>query len=120
MLVSYRPKKGREGRLLSLLRRHGPALESEGLLAGVARLLRARGKRDGRVHFVETFEWRDELASGRAHETPAVRAIWEAMEPLLESMELSLVEAVPQAGKRKRPPSGPRHAAAARPSRRRR
>jgi hypothetical protein len=95
MLVRYFPKKGKERRFFSLLRRHWPALDAAGLVAKApARVFRATDKRDGRVHFIEMFEWKDKSASGLAHRTPGVAAIWEPMEPLLEEMQLARIEPV--------------------------
>lgn len=107
MLVRYTPRKGCERRLLALVSRHWPALRAAGLATAVpARVFKARDKRDGRLHFVEMFEWRDAGASATAHETPAVRAVWEPMEPLLEDMQLCRIEAVAAGRRRVRPGIG--------------
>ncbi len=93
VLVTYRPKKGKEARFLALLRRHWPALRRAGLAAPTPpRVWRARDKRTGRRHFVETFAWKDGRVSGRAHSDPLVLAVWEPLMPLLESMEIAVVE----------------------------
>ena len=87
--VTYRPKKGKEEELLALVRKHGPALESTGLITGGApAVYRARNIRTGEVSFVEIFSWRDEKASGLAHQTPEVMAVWEPMTPLLEALDV--------------------------------
>jgi hypothetical protein len=39
------------------------------------------------------FSWRDEQAAGIAHQTPEVMAVWEPMTPLLESLEISVIDA---------------------------
>jgi quinol monooxygenase YgiN len=91
--VTYRPKKGKEEELLALVRKHGPALESTGLITGGAPMVyRARNIRTGETSFVEIFSWRDEKASGLAHQTPEVMAVWEPMTPLLEGLELNVIE----------------------------
>ena len=93
--VTYRPKKGKEQELLAIVRKHGPALQSTGLIVGPAPVVyRARNVRTGDVAFVETFSWRDEQASGLAHQTPEVMAVWEPMTPLLEHLEINVIEAV--------------------------
>jgi hypothetical protein len=107
VLVTYRPKKGKESRFLSILKRHWPALRSAGLAAPTPpRAWRAKDKRSGRVHFVETFVWKDASSSDRAHSHPEVVAIWGPMMPLLESMEIAVIEelALPAA----RSPAGAR------------
>ena len=92
--VVYRPKKGKEDELLALVKKHGPALESTGLITGPKPLAhRARNVRTGEVFFVERFEWRDEKASGIAHQTPEIMAVWEPMTPILESLEIAVLDA---------------------------
>jgi hypothetical protein len=93
MLCTYRPRKGREGELLDLMQRHWPALHAAGLASDEpAVLYRATDKGSGRLYFVEIFSWRDEQASATAHETLAVRAIWDPMTDALEKMELAILE----------------------------
>jgi hypothetical protein len=93
--VTYRPKKGREEELFALVRKHGPALQSTGLIVGGApQVYRARNIRTGDVAFIEIFSWRDEKASGLAHQAPEVMAVWEPMTPLLDQLEINAIEAV--------------------------
>ncbi len=95
MLCTYRVKGGREAAFLRLLAWHWPALRRAGLATSdPARVLRCRGKRGG-TFFVETFAWADAGASGAAHESPGVLAVWGPMEALLDGMELAEVEEVP-------------------------
>ncbi len=95
VLVTYRPKKGKERAFLSLLKRHWPALKRAGLVASARpRAWRATDKRTGRRYFVETFAWKDARASDVAHRSPLVMEVWGAMEPLLDSMEIAVVEPV--------------------------
>ena len=95
MHVTYRPKRGHEEELLGLVKRHGPALYSTGLIVGGLPIIyRAADKRTGETFFVEMFSWRDEDAPNVAHQTPEVMAVWEPMTPLLESMTLAVVEEV--------------------------
>ena len=92
--VVYRPKKGKEAELFALVRKHGPALESTGLtVGGLPQVYKARNIRSGEQFFVEIFSWRDEKASGLAHQTPEIMAVWEPMTPLLESLEISVLDA---------------------------
>jgi quinol monooxygenase YgiN len=95
ILCTYRPKKGKEAALFRLVAGHWPALNRAGLVTGEpATVYRATDKRSGRVHFVEIFSWRDAQASDAAHRTPEVRAIWDPMEDVLESLELAVIEPV--------------------------
>lgn len=93
--VTYRPKKGKEQELLALIRKHGPALESTGLIVGgPPTLYRARNVRSGETAFIEIFSWRDDKASNLAHQTPEVMAVWEPMTPILEQLEINVIEPI--------------------------
>lgn len=95
MHVTYRPKPGTEEQLLELIRKHGPALQSTGLIVGgLPTIYRATDKRSGDKFFIETFAWRDEDAPEAAHQMPEVMAVWEPMTPMLASMQLAMVEEV--------------------------
>ena len=95
VLVTYRPKKGKDKAFLSILKRHWPALKKAGLVTRTpARVWNATDKRRGRRYYVEMFAWKDVSASDRAHQTPAVMAVWGPMQPLLESMDIAVVEPV--------------------------
>jgi hypothetical protein len=120
VLVTYRPMKGKESRFLSILKRHWPALRSAGLAAPTPpRAWRAREKRSGRDHFVETFSWKDAASSDSAHTHPDVVAIWGPMMPLLESMEIAVVEELGLGAAARAPAGGRRpRRALARPARR--
>ncbi len=93
VLVTYRPKNGKERAFVSILKRHRAALKKAGLLTRTpARLWHATDKRNGRRYYVEMFAWKDGKASDRAHRTPEVMAGWGPMEPLLESMDIAVVK----------------------------
>lgn len=95
MHVTYRPKPGTEEKLLELIKKHGPALKSSGLLVGELPVIyRATDKRSGDKFFIETFSWRDADAPEAAHQMPEVMAVWEPMTPLLAGMQLAVVEQV--------------------------
>jgi hypothetical protein len=95
VLTTCRPKKGKEARFFTLLKRHWPTLKKAGLVAPTSpRIWRASDKRTRRVYFVEMFEWKDAKASDAAHRTPEVMAAWGPMLPLLENMDLALVKPV--------------------------
>jgi len=72
VIAAYRPKPGKDAELLELLRDHVPFLRREGLVTDRVPIL-GRAK-DGT--YVEVFEW---VTGGiaRAHESPAVLALWE-------------------------------------------
>jgi quinol monooxygenase YgiN len=95
MHVTYRPKPGKAEELLALVLKHGPALENTGLMAnGPASVYRATNKRTGEISFIELFSWRDEEAPNLAHQTPEVMSVWEPMTPLLENLDLAVIEKI--------------------------
>src|SRR5713226_804745 len=95
ILVTYRPKKGKEKELQALVEKHWPTLHKIGLVTKEsARIWRATDKRSGDVSFIEMFQWKDDDASRIAHETPDVMAIWERMGPILEELKLAMIEPV--------------------------
>ena len=72
--VVYRPKPGKEQELLALVKKHGPALESTGLITGGKPVVyKAHNIRTNQDFFIEIFSWRDEKASGLAHPVPGGR-----------------------------------------------
>ena len=88
-LVVYRAKKGKAEELLALVKKHAPALRKVGLLTSdKVRAWRAHDKRADQTCFVEEFSWRDAEASGLAHQTPEIMAVWEPMGAVLESMSI--------------------------------
>ena len=95
VLCTYRPKRGKEKELLSLVKNNWTTLKRMGLVTkDRAVVYRATDKKSGRMYFVESFSWRDEEASTSAHTIPEVMAVWDAMGPLLEGMELAVIEPV--------------------------
>ncbi len=95
MHVTYRPKPGKEEELFALVKKHGPALASTGLITGDAPAdIRATDNRTGEKFFIETFAWRDQDAPNLAQQMPEVMAVWEPMTPILEKLELAVVEQV--------------------------
>jgi hypothetical protein len=93
--VTYRPKKGKEEELFSLVKKHWPILKEIGLSTNEpAEVYRATDKRSGQVYFIEIFSWRDAEASTIAHQTPEVMAVWETMGPVLEGLELAALEPI--------------------------
>jgi hypothetical protein len=95
MLVTYRPKKGKEKELLALVKKHWRILDRVGLVTKEpAKIWKATDKRGGGVSFVEMFQWKDGEASGVAHQTPAVMAMWEPMGRVLADLQLASVEPI--------------------------
>jgi quinol monooxygenase YgiN len=95
MLCTYRPKRGKEKELLSLVKNNWTTLKRMGLVTkDRAVVYRATDRKSGRMYFVESFSWRDEEASAAAHTIPEVMAVWDAMGPLMEGMELAVIEPV--------------------------
>ena len=76
VIAVYRPKEGGEDRLRELLAGHVPALRELGLATDRPVVLMKTF--DGSA-WLEVFEWADEQAAHKAHEDPAVQAIWGPM-----------------------------------------
>jgi hypothetical protein len=82
----YRVKAGSEGEFSQVLARHWHTLhELELVTDEPARVYVGEEKRIPGPLFMEIFEWKDARAPERAHEHPAVSAIWERMGALCES-----------------------------------
>jgi hypothetical protein len=78
-MCTYRIKSGREEEFVGLLRRHWPTLRDMGLVENAPSLV-FRGTDDlGKTYFVEILTWMDSEMPNRAHELPAVMAVWEPM-----------------------------------------
>src|SRR5438093_13615850 len=71
VIVAYRPKPGKEQRLLELTREHVPILRGLGLATG--RPPCAMRAADGTV--VEVFEWTSDEAIASAHANPVVQSM---------------------------------------------
>lgn len=73
VIVAYRPKAGREGELLELVRGRVPTLRQEGLVTDRAPvMMRAKG---GTI--IEVSEWKSQQAIEEAHKNPRVLAMWD-------------------------------------------
>ena len=99
VICHYRVKPGKEAEMEALLAKHWPALASVGLVtdepAVVYRGLPSGkpGARHGAAgSYVEIFSWKDENASGIAHQTPEVMAVWEPMGAICEQMDFPAFE----------------------------
>jgi hypothetical protein len=88
MLVIYRVKKEKEDEFLPLLQKHWPTLNNLGLVTQQQpTFTRGMGK-DGKLSYIETFQWKNRNAPAVAHQTPEVMQIWEPMGPMIEGLEL--------------------------------
>lgn len=72
VIVAYTPRPGMADRLMDAVRKHLQVLRAEDLVSDrPACVMRAA---DGTI--VEVFEWRSADAIARAHQNPAVQALW--------------------------------------------
>ncbi len=72
-IACYRPKPGKDGALLALMREHVPILRGEGLATARASIVGRAA--DGTI--VEVFEWVSAAAVEAAHTNAAVLAMWD-------------------------------------------
>ena len=85
VIAAYRPKPGREQRLLEVVKEHVPILRREGLATSRSPcVMRAR---DGTI--LEVFEWTSREAIDRAHANPAVQALWKRFDDASEHAKLA-------------------------------
>jgi quinol monooxygenase YgiN len=72
VIVAYRPKPGKEGETLDLVRSRVPTLREEALVTDrTPIIMRAR---DGTI--IEVSEWKSKEAIDAAHKNPNVLAMW--------------------------------------------
>ena len=84
VICTYRVRSETESPFVDLLSRHWRTLRELDFVTDEESLV-FRGH-DGGLTYVEVFTW-VEGGFDQAHEHPAVLAIWEAMEPLLEERD---------------------------------
>ncbi|MDJ0838261.1 MAG: hypothetical protein QNK37_17220 [Acidobacteriota bacterium] len=89
----YKPNEGKADELMDMVKKHLPKLREYGLITDRDVYL-ARSS-DGSI--IEVFEWAGPDASRRAHEHPAIAAIWEAMGAVAE---FPVLATLPEAGSR--------------------
>jgi hypothetical protein len=83
--ITYSPKRGEEGALLALLRKHWPLLKKSKLVTDdEAKIYRTEGRYPGSTSFVEDFSWRHLDSQSIALRTPAIIELWRQIAPLLE------------------------------------
>lgn len=99
-MCTYRIKDGKEAEFVDLLRRHWPTLREYELVEATPAPV-FRGTDDaGKTYYVEILTWKDGEMPNRAHELPAVMAVWEPMGMCCEArlgrppMEFPTVEVV--------------------------
>ena len=83
VIVAYRPKPGKADALLALVKDHAPFLRRLGFATDRTPLIMQA--KDGAL--VEVFEW-VEGAISKAHEHPAVLALWQDYEAVCDYLPL--------------------------------
>ena len=84
----YRAHAGKDAELEEVLKRHVPTLKSLELATDRPSFVARAG--DGT--YVEVFEWADGEAARRAHDLPAVAAVWEAIGQVADLRTLADLE----------------------------
>ncbi len=85
VICQYRVKSGNEDAFESLLFKHWPTLHKLGLVTDTpSQQFKGQEQNSGEPLYFEIFEWL-EGAVDRAHEHPAVMAVWEPMDQLCEA-----------------------------------
>jgi quinol monooxygenase YgiN len=73
VIAAYRPRAGKDARLMELMKEHVPILRGQGL--ATERPAYAMRSVDGTI--IEVFEWKSKEAIESAHTNPAVLKMWE-------------------------------------------
>ena len=94
VLCIYRIEQANEKGFLELLAKHWPTLDEAGLVSPVPAKIYKASDKSGNLSLIEMFEWKDENASGVAHQTPEIMRIWEPMGALAKDMEFLHIEPV--------------------------
>jgi hypothetical protein len=71
-IAIYRPKAGKETRLLELIKEHMPILKSQGLITDRKPVVMQAGDKT----IVEVFGWKSADAIKEAHTNPEVQKLW--------------------------------------------
>jgi quinol monooxygenase YgiN len=88
VIVAYRPKTGKEKKLVDLVRSRAPTLQNEGLATDRAPIImRAR---DGTI--IEVSEWKSQEAIDDAHKNPNVLAMWDKFFAICECVPLKTLD----------------------------
>ena len=88
VVVSYRPKPGRDEELLAAVKDHLGVLRAQDLVTDrEAYVMRAK---NGAI--VEVFEWKSVDAIAEAHSNDAVKALWERFENVCDYTPLTNLE----------------------------
>jgi quinol monooxygenase YgiN len=88
VIAAYRPKPGKAGELLALMKTHVPILRSQSLVAD--RPSYAMRSADGTI--LEVFEWKSQHAIDLAHTNPAVLAMWEKYALVCDYVPLNTIQ----------------------------
>jgi quinol monooxygenase YgiN len=88
VIVAYRPRPGKEARLLELTKEHYPILLQQGLVTD--RRPYAMRADDGTI--IEVFEWKSQAAIDAAHTNPEVLKMWERYSEACEYVPLVTVK----------------------------
>lgn len=92
VICTYRVREEARDEFIELLKKHWPALRSQGLVTDTPPLcFEAHAGGDDHNErgptFVEIFSWAGPESAGLAHQLPAVMAVWEKMGGLVEARD---------------------------------
>lgn len=85
VIVTFKPKPGKEDLLMEAVREHLPVLRNENLITD--RKGYAMRSEDGSI--IEVFEWKSEEAIEKAHKSEAVLKLWKKFEEACTYIPLS-------------------------------
>lgn len=106
VIAIYRVRSEKLDAFLELLERHHPTLVRLGLATADEPVVYSGAERDGKPIVFEIFAWKSADAPERAHHTPEVMEVWDAMGAMVEErggiprFEFPHVQRVPLAFRR--------------------
>lgn len=87
VVAAFKPKPGMQAQLAAVVEKHWRILRAENLVTDRPRY--AMQAEDGTI--IEVFEWLSPAAIERAHQTPAVHALWAEFESACEYVPLASI-----------------------------
>jgi quinol monooxygenase YgiN len=88
VIAAYRPRPGKEARLLELTKEHYPILRQQGLVTD----RRPYAMRADDATIIEVFEWSSQAAIDAAHTNPEVLKMWERYAEACEYVPLATIK----------------------------
>ena len=87
VIATYRVKADQEAAFQDLLRKHFPVLQRHNLVTDAPPMIYRGEEQNGAPVYYEIFTWASSDSPTKAHETPDVADVWNAMGELVEDRD---------------------------------